>query len=742
MSSTPAPAPSSRHDAVQLERRDAHRGRVINRSAALQKRREEFAANARPVGAGTSTIYDWTTSLTASPIQLKAFDGAIEELHDAVSVGNHEVWGDPLPSHLQYRKRDEEPEADTADAHTIAKRGVGGPGSPLPHGEVIQKAFGRHDLSDVKAHLGGHAQEASAALGAEAYATGSDIAFAGTPTLHTAAHEAAHIIQQRAGVSLKDGIGESGDRYERHADEVADAVVRGQSAEPILDRMAGSGGAGGPAIQRDGGEAGPVAKGDKGGRRPKNMAPLPDDIDDQLAKACAVYQGKVSAQIGSDNLPALTFDLGGITWPMDVGCPTSMSDADEGVYRFAVTSYATVRRGIVARFGGEEEFATAVEALEARSASGPAYDLGDAAAGRQMPQAMRASGLRHLNDGFVARYVSPSPHAKGGLALLAGNPDAVKYDQNVLRYASGAATEAEAWRQSLDFIAGALSAAKSELIGLYRMRLGGKTVYVKAGEEIPFFTESERQLGEDVEAVHRQYKLTQDTMIAQMNWNAEHRFASFLAGADEGGPSMALWTNASNAVSIAKLRQADHARYVGGDPHARYEHLQACFEALSQAADDCLAFDVEVDLWKDALLTSAQALLELSRRVRDGCIAILGVMTGNALKPVLGSLGSTMVAEGAKSVVTQMSDKGTLNPFAVSGMKVTQDMATATFAKAILDDTKYALNVDNLLGHDLADEALEAAIGEALKESIGQTLTKEEFLYNVKQAVVAKAVGG
>lgn len=241
MSSSSAPAPSSRHDAVQLERRDAHRGRVINRSAALQKRREEFAANARPVGAGTSTIYDWTTSLTASPLQLKAFDGAIEDLHDAVSVGNHEVWGDPLPSHLQYRKRDGEPDADTADAHTIAKRGVGGPGSPLPHGEVIQKAFGRHDLSDVKAHLGGHAQEASAALGAEAYATGSDIAFAGTPTLHTAAHEAAHIIQQRAGVSLKDGIGESGDRYERHADEVADAVVRGQSAEGILDRMAGGG---------------------------------------------------------------------------------------------------------------------------------------------------------------------------------------------------------------------------------------------------------------------------------------------------------------------------------------------------------------------------------------------------------------------------------------------------------------------------------------------------------------------
>jgi len=48
------------------------------------------------------------------------------------------------------------------------------------------------------------------------------------------AHEAAHVIQQRGGVQLKGGVGEAGDAYERQADEVADRVVQGESAEELL----------------------------------------------------------------------------------------------------------------------------------------------------------------------------------------------------------------------------------------------------------------------------------------------------------------------------------------------------------------------------------------------------------------------------------------------------------------------------------------------------------------------------
>jgi prefoldin subunit 5 len=90
--------------------------------------------------------------------------------------------------------------------------------------------------------VGAAAGRASAALGAEAYTTGHRVAFASVPSLHTAAHEFAHVVQQRAGVALKGGMGEKGDVYERHADEVAKAVVGGRSAEPLLDRCPPAGG--------------------------------------------------------------------------------------------------------------------------------------------------------------------------------------------------------------------------------------------------------------------------------------------------------------------------------------------------------------------------------------------------------------------------------------------------------------------------------------------------------------------
>ncbi|MBZ0231402.1 MAG: DUF4157 domain-containing protein [Deltaproteobacteria bacterium] len=120
----------------------------------------------------------------------------------------------------------------------VAAEGTSGPASALPFLERIQSSFGKHDVSGVQAHTDTKASTAATSIGAHAYATGNHVAFAGDPDLHTAAHEAAHVVQQRAGVHLKGGVGEEGDRYERHADAVADAVVRGDSAEALLDTMA------------------------------------------------------------------------------------------------------------------------------------------------------------------------------------------------------------------------------------------------------------------------------------------------------------------------------------------------------------------------------------------------------------------------------------------------------------------------------------------------------------------------
>lgn len=136
---------------------------------------------------------------------------------------------------------------DNAAVHSAAQRGTSGGGGSLPYLGQIQKSFGGHDVSGIKSHTGGKASEACDSMGAEAYASGQDVAFKGQPDLHTAAHEAAHIVQQRAGVQLSGGVGQAGDSYEKNADEVADRVVQGKSAEDLL----GGGGYGGAgAIQR------------------------------------------------------------------------------------------------------------------------------------------------------------------------------------------------------------------------------------------------------------------------------------------------------------------------------------------------------------------------------------------------------------------------------------------------------------------------------------------------------------
>lgn len=131
------------------------------------------------------------------------------------------------------------PARPAADVQAIAAEGVSGGGSTLPHLDTIQASFGGHDVSGVDAHVGGSAGQAAKAIGAEAYATGNSVAFANSPDLHTAAHEAAHVVQQRAGVQLKGGVGEVGDVYEQQADAVADLVVAGESAEAALGPVTG-----------------------------------------------------------------------------------------------------------------------------------------------------------------------------------------------------------------------------------------------------------------------------------------------------------------------------------------------------------------------------------------------------------------------------------------------------------------------------------------------------------------------
>ncbi len=143
----------------------------------------------------------------------------------------------PGPGKVQ-RKGDGQP-MDAGHMEQIAHQGVDGPGQKLPHLDKIQPLFGHHDVSGIDAHVGGTAGKASEALAAQGYATGSKVAFKKDPDLHLAAHEAAHVVQQRAGVHLRGETPQSGDPLEDHADAVADAVTGGQSATGLLDAITG-----------------------------------------------------------------------------------------------------------------------------------------------------------------------------------------------------------------------------------------------------------------------------------------------------------------------------------------------------------------------------------------------------------------------------------------------------------------------------------------------------------------------
>ncbi len=138
-----------------------------------------------------------------------------------------------------------------ASVRSRAAEGVSGTGTALPHHASIATAFGHHDIGHIQAHVGGAAADAAADIGAEAYATGDQVAFARPPELHTAAHEAAHVVQQRGGVQLKDGVGRAGDFYEQHADAVADRVAQRRERR----------GPAGPGVRGQPGSSCPAASG-------------------------------------------------------------------------------------------------------------------------------------------------------------------------------------------------------------------------------------------------------------------------------------------------------------------------------------------------------------------------------------------------------------------------------------------------------------------------------------------------
>jgi len=166
-------------------------------------------------------------------IQLKRANNPTGE--DSVQAQTSQLQQDSSNSSVpEVPKAANEEKSSASKIQQVAATGFKGSAASLPHLNRIQQSFGV-DLSGVQAYVGGDAAAACQRMGAQAYASGNQIAFKEQPSLELAAHEAAHVVQQASGkVQLRGGVGKVGDEYENHADAVAAKVAAGESAVPLL----------------------------------------------------------------------------------------------------------------------------------------------------------------------------------------------------------------------------------------------------------------------------------------------------------------------------------------------------------------------------------------------------------------------------------------------------------------------------------------------------------------------------
>ncbi len=175
-----------------------------------------------------------TDAVAQESVQLKCADCTAS---DSVQVPENELQQDTV-SVREVQKAANGEKSSESKIQQVAATGFSGSAASLPHLNRIQQSFGV-DLSGVQAYVGGDAAAACQRIGAQAYASGNQIAFKEQPSLELAAHEAAHIVQQRSGkVQLAGGVGQVGDKYENHADAVAAEVAAGRSAAPLLGEYA------------------------------------------------------------------------------------------------------------------------------------------------------------------------------------------------------------------------------------------------------------------------------------------------------------------------------------------------------------------------------------------------------------------------------------------------------------------------------------------------------------------------
>jgi hypothetical protein len=340
--------------------------------------------------------------------------------------------------------------AGAPNVHDAAAQGISGSAGPLPHGETIQRLFGRHDVGNIQAHTDASAASGAQAMGAQAFATGNHVVFAGTPDLHTAAHEAAHVVQQRAGVHLKGGVGQAGDTYEQNADAVADRVVAGQSAEDLLGpALSGTAPSQvGNGIQRKGDTkpkeitdtqvAAAVAWGTKSKigteaiKEIQGVCGIPQSGIYDEATARAVFAKQQELKIGADGQAGPTFcQRTGLIFTHEITAATVADkdlDAVKATFPHGVT--IAIYPNFDAGVSGKAEFKRAADEFaknqQAIGLSGSAVALGIACPIKEVGDVIEV--VQSIHRGLLQKWTASQPPGGGGDAAGATTQAAVPPD--------------------------------------------------------------------------------------------------------------------------------------------------------------------------------------------------------------------------------------------------------------------------------------------------------------------------
>lgn len=195
------------------------------------------------------------------------------------------------------------------DAHHALDRAAADGGAPLRADlrDRFEASLGT-DLSAVRVHTGGASAEASAAVGARAYAVGNDIHF-GTGEyqpddpfgLHLLAHEVAHTAQQGGSAPQRQhklAVSSPDDAAEIEADHAADAMVAGEPATLSSNRS---------GVQRKkwGEDGEPEQRTAASGAAVDPAAPADDQLEPVIDVIVLNYQALLDKQeIGLDILRA------------------------------------------------------------------------------------------------------------------------------------------------------------------------------------------------------------------------------------------------------------------------------------------------------------------------------------------------------------------------------------------------------------------------------------------------------